>query len=101
MSGEGQRADHIPRGCSRLIGISSRLGWDGQPEAPGVLAESGHSNALLWRMLPYHTHPDWKSVCGLLAHLEFIFQTRYRHRAPSVHPSPFLTSPAKLLGRSG
>ena len=27
----------------------------GQTEAPGVPAESGHSDALLWRMLPYLT----------------------------------------------
>ena len=31
---------------------------DGQTEAPGVLAESGHSGALLWRILPYLTWPN-------------------------------------------
>ena len=28
---------------------------DGQTEAPGVPVESGHSDVLLWRMLPYLT----------------------------------------------
>ena len=28
---------------------------DGQMEAPGILAESGRSDVLLWRMLPYLT----------------------------------------------
>ena len=27
VSGGGQWADHVPRGCSRLIGISRRWGW--------------------------------------------------------------------------
>ena len=27
LSGGGQWADHVPRGCSRLIGISRRWGW--------------------------------------------------------------------------
>ena len=27
MSGGGQWADHVPRGCSRLISISRRWGW--------------------------------------------------------------------------
>ena len=27
MSGGGQWADHVPRGCSSLIGISRRWGW--------------------------------------------------------------------------
>ena len=27
VSGGGQWADHVPRGCSRLISISRRLGW--------------------------------------------------------------------------
>ena len=40
-------------------------------------------------------------LCSLLAYPEFKFQTRYCHRAPSVCPSPILTSPAKPLGRSG
>ena len=31
---------------------------DGQTEAPGVLSESGGSDALLWRILPYLTSPD-------------------------------------------
>jgi len=30
---------------------------DGQMEAPGVLAESGRSDVLLWHMLPYLTCP--------------------------------------------
>ena len=57
----GQWADHVPHGYSRLIGISGRWGWarhlpgDGQTAAPGVPAESGCSDALLWRMLPYLT----------------------------------------------
>ena len=40
LSGGGQWADHVPRGCSRLIGISKRWGWTrlclggGQTEAP-------------------------------------------------------------------
>ena len=27
LSGGGQWADHVPRGCSRFIGISKRRGW--------------------------------------------------------------------------
>ena len=52
MSGGGQWANHVPCGCSRLIGISRRLRWtgtfqgDGQMEAPEILAESGCSDAL-------------------------------------------------------
>jgi len=37
----------------------------------------------------------------LLAYLEFEFQIRYRHCAPSVYPSPISTSPAKPLRPSG
>ena len=62
VGGESQRGDHMTRGCSRLISISRRWGWpmhlpegDGQTEAPGVPAENGCSDALLWRMLPYLT----------------------------------------------
>ena len=59
----GQQANHVSRGCSRMIGVSMRWGWarhrlgDGQTEAPGVLAQSGHSNALLRHMLTYLTKP--------------------------------------------
>ena len=38
-------------------GLTTCLG-DGQTEAPGVLTESGRSDVLLWRMLPYLTGPD-------------------------------------------
>ena len=35
----------------------------GQAEAPGVPAESGRSNALLWCMLPYLTQLYRESLC--------------------------------------
>ena len=59
VSGGGQWADSVPRGCSRLIssrwdGPGSCLG-DGQMEAHGVPVDSGRSYMLLWRMLPYLT----------------------------------------------
>ena len=68
VSGGGQWADHVPRSCSRLIGISRR--WDvpgiclgdAQMEVPGVPAESGRSDPLLWRMLSYLTLSDTVSV---------------------------------------
>ena len=38
------------------MGMGQASAWgDGQTEAPGVLAESGRSDALLWHMLPYLT----------------------------------------------
>ena len=62
MSGGVQWADHVPCGCNRLIGICLGDGdgpgiclGDGQTQAPGVPAESGRSDALLQRMLPYLT----------------------------------------------
>jgi len=61
MSGGGQRADHVPRGCTGCTaskgdgdGPGICLG-DGQTEAPGVPAESGRSDALLQYRLPYLT----------------------------------------------
>ena len=59
VGGGGKRADHVPRGCSRLISLSRDgagicLG-DKQTTAPGVPAESGCSDMLLQLMLPYLT----------------------------------------------
>ena len=61
MSGGGQRADLVPRGCTGCTaskgdgdGPGICLG-DGQTEAPGVPAESGRSDALLQSRLPYLT----------------------------------------------
>ena len=62
VSGGGQWADHfVANGQQvdqhlkeRLMGPGICLG-DGQSEALGVPAESGHSDTLLRRMLPYLT----------------------------------------------
>ena len=41
------------------MGMGQASAWDdGQTEAPGVLAESGRSDALLWCLLPYLACPE-------------------------------------------
>ena len=47
MSGGGQQADHVPRGCSRLIGILRRWGW--ARNLPGGWPEGG----------PWSTGGNW------------------------------------------
>ena len=55
MSGGGQRADHVPRGCGRLISIS-RWGWT--RHLPGGWPDRG-----LWR-----TGGKWTQRHAALAH---------------------------------
>ena len=49
------------------LGQTTALGG-GQTEAPGVPAESGRSNVLLWCMLPYLTYPDQLKTVSLVFH---------------------------------
>ena len=69
MSGGGQWADHVPRGCSRLTGISRRWGWAWH--LPGGRPDGG----------PWSTGGKWTQRRAVLAHA----------------PIPDLVSPAMRL----
>ena len=56
MSGGGQWADHVPRDCSRLIGISRRWGW--ARHLPGGWPDGG----------PWSTGGKWTQRRAALAH---------------------------------
>jgi len=56
VSGGDQWADHVPRGCSRLIGISRRLGW--ARHLPGRCPGRG----------PWNTDGKWMQRRAALAH---------------------------------
>ena len=56
VSGGGQWADHVPRGCSRLIGISRRWGWARQ--LPGGWPDGD----------PWSTNGKWTQRRAALAH---------------------------------
>ena len=56
VSGGGQWADHVPRGCSRLINISRRWGW--ARHLPGGWPDGG----------PWGTGGKWTQICAALAH---------------------------------
>ena len=56
MSGGGQWADHVPRGCSSLTGISRRWGWAWH--LPGGWPDGG----------PWSTGGKWKQRRAVLAH---------------------------------
>ena len=56
MSGGGQWADHVPRGCSRLTGISRRWGWAWH--LPGGWPDGG----------PWSTSGKWMQQRAVLAH---------------------------------
>ena len=56
VSGGGQWADHVPRGCRRLIGISRRWGW--ARHLPGGWPDGG----------PWSTGGKWMQRLAALAH---------------------------------
>ena len=56
VSGGGQLADHVPRGCSRLTSISRRWGWAWH--LPGGWPDGG----------PWSTGGKWTQRRAVLAH---------------------------------
>ena len=69
LSGGGQWADHVPRGCSRLISISRRWGW--ARHLPGGWPDGGS----------WSTGGKWTQRCAALAHAPIPDLTWLSHKA--------------------